>query len=125
MFTAVFMVLFVVICFLNNSVFLMTCCICAAFGALCFVWEAQEDDDDKCFLLAVLVAAAALGLLFYVSTSVHTDATIRNKIQDGFPAAKRAYEFCRTIVENAEGWAAEEGVDIKFVKQTPWSKFFK
>jgi len=121
-FTVVFMGLLLVICSFNRTAFVMICCICTAFAALCFVWESKDKTDEKFFLLACALALASLGLLFYVSTNVHTDATIRSKIYQAYPDARNAYEFCRTIVENAHGWAAEEGVDIQFVKKTPWSE---
>ena len=124
MFTGAFVLSLLVICSLNTTVFYMTCCIGTAFAALCFVWESKDKEKEK-LGLACAVAVAALVLLFFVSGKVHTDSSIKSKIAQGFPDAERAYEFCRTLVQNAEGWAAEDGLEIKFVRQTPWSAIFQ
>lgn len=121
-FTTAFMGLLLAICFCNKMAFLMIVCICSALAALCFVWESQDNPDENAFWIACAVALASLMLLFYVSVNVHTDATIRSKIYKALPDARKAYEFCRTMVENTHGWAAEEGVYIEFLNGTSWSE---
>jgi hypothetical protein len=120
-FTVVFMTLLGMICCNNSMIFLMTVCICTAFGALCFVWESKDKKDEKFFLLACALALTSLGLLFYLSGGVHTDATIRSKIYHAYPKARKAYEFCEFIVANTPGWAAEHGVNVEFMKEKSWS----
>jgi hypothetical protein len=131
-FTLLFLCFFGTICFFHQTAFLMSVCIGTAFASLCFIWEAKKTKrktDDKSadvkFFAACAVAMIALVVLSLISGTVHTNSSLAHKLNGAFPDAKRTYEFCRIMAKNVHTWAAEDNVDIEFLKQTEWSKLFE